>query len=100
METKSSQDKLSSKLAHLQGKRKLEKQASRRREQVEDGSVRLSASVNEKLEQQLRLALEENELLEADLADVCGMITLFSICEAHFQSTISIISLHLYLILL
>jgi hypothetical protein len=51
---------------------------------VEDGSVR-SASVNEKLEQQLRLALEENELLEADLADVCGMITLFSICEAHFN---------------
>jgi hypothetical protein len=36
---------------------------------VGDGSVR-SASVNENLEQQLRLALEENEMLEAELADV------------------------------
>jgi hypothetical protein len=38
----------------------------------------------ENLQQQLRLALEENERLELELADVCGIITLFSICEAHF----------------
>jgi hypothetical protein len=37
----------------------------------------------ENLQQQLRLALEENERLEAELADVCGIITLFSICYCY-----------------
>jgi hypothetical protein len=58
---------------------------------VECGSVRI-AFVIEKLEKQLRLALdEENELLEADFADVRGIITRFSICGAHFRLFVIVI---------
>ena len=76
-EANSVQDKLSSQLALLRSNRKVEKQAARRMGLVGDGRI-------ENLQQQLRLALEENERLELELADVCGIITLFSICEAHF----------------
>jgi hypothetical protein len=80
----STRNNLSSKLAQLRSICKVEKQAERRKGLVGCGGVR-SASVIDKLEKQLRLALEENEVLEADFADVRGIITLFSICGAHFK---------------
>ncbi len=65
------QGKMSSQLARLRGQRKVEKQAERRSRLV-GGAC---ASVTEKLEQQLRMALAENELLVTDLADVSGIHT-------------------------
>ena len=78
------QEKMSSQLAHLRSQRKVEKQAERRSRLVGGACVR-SASVTEKLlvEQQLRMALAENELLVTDLADVSGIHTLYSICRLH-----------------
>ena len=78
------QEKMSSQLAHLRSQRKVEKQAERRSRLVGGPCVR-SASVTEKLEQELRKALAENELLVTDLADVSGINTLYSICRLHFK---------------
>ncbi len=80
----STRNNLGSKLAQLRSIRKVEKQAEQRRGLVGCGSVR-SASVIEKLEKQLRLALEENEVLEADFVDVRGIINHFFFCGAHFK---------------
>jgi hypothetical protein len=89
------QKEMSSQLARLRSQRKVEKQAERHSRLVGGACVR-SASVTEKLEQQLRMTLAENEIFVTDLADLSDINALYSICRIHFKLLLYLFILFVY----